>query len=117
ASANALHLSMVGYPILNTLSEHGSVNRGVCRTEGGQLRSIEEITGIHWTAERTLEGMDSSGKSLAVPTDCLVSMNFWGFTPKLFDYLETYFHDFLATRGNDPKAECYIPTVIDSLIR
>lgn len=115
--ADELHLSMVGYPILNTLSENGSVNRGVCRTGDGQLISIEEVTGICRTADGSLSGVNSSGNPVSVPSDCLVSMNFWGFTPKLFEYLETYFCDFLATRGDDLRAECYIPSVVDSLVR
>lgn len=115
--ADKLHLSMVGYPILNTLSENGSVNRGVCRTEGGALLAIEEVTGIHRTPNGSLSGINSAGKVIDVPSDCLVSMNFWGFTPELFAALENYFCDFLTMHGTDLKAECYLPSLVDSLIR
>lgn len=117
AGADALHLSMVGYPILNTLSAHGSVNRGLCQIENDQLRSIEEVTGIHRTADGSLSGTNTRGEQITISPDSLVSMNFWGFTPALFTYLEEHFTAFLAAHGSEPKSECYIPAVVDALIR
>lgn len=113
----ALHLSMVGYPILNTLSEHGSVNRGLCETQDGLLRSIEEVSGIRRDASGNLSGARADGSAIAISEQAVVSMNFWGFTPALFDHIEAQFSAFLAERGSEQKSECYLPAVVDELIR
>ncbi len=103
--------AMVAFGMRNTLSEHGSVSRGVCQVVDGKLRSVVEHTGL----ERSGDGvLDASG---AVFTgDEPVSLNFWGLQPDVFGHLEAQFVDFLETHGDDPKAELYLPAVIDRLI-
>jgi len=112
-----LELCMVGYPLQNTLSPHGSVNRGICEIDQGQLVGVEEYTGICVDADGRLRGnaLDQTRKPLAA--DCLVSMNFWGFTPALFTHLEAAFIDFLTAEIETPKSEFYIPSLIDQLVK
>lgn len=108
---------MVGFVLRNTLSEHGHVARGVCRTGAdGMLASVTECTQIHPRGEGAVyRRADGSEQPLA--GDEIVSMNMWGFTPALFPMLDEAFVNFLRERGHDPKAECFIPSVVDDLIR
>ena len=107
--------AMVGYPLRQTLSEFGTVSRGLCATdEAGRLKHITEITKI----EKTSTGAkysDAAGVAQQLTGSEIVSMNFWGFTPKVFPQLEQLFADFLKKNGNDPKAEFYLPTAISTL--
>ena len=112
-----LRSALVAYPLKCTLSEHGAVNRGLCDVHGGQLESVEEHEGITWDAKGTLRGKNSSGKSVSLDANSLVSMNFWGFTPTFFESLEAAFESFLEKHAGDAEAECYLPTVVDTLIR
>ena len=100
--------AMVGFRLSNTLSEHGTVARGVT-TAGpdGELRTIVEETGI--SAGDVGAGCKFSG-------DEIVSMNCWGFTPALFPGLDAQFRGFLAARGNEPKAEFYLPAAVSAMI-
>jgi NDP-sugar pyrophosphorylase family protein len=108
--------SMMGFTLRNTLSEFGSVSRGVCHVdEEGYLKDITELRGI----ER--EGMhitntDDEGKEANLTGSEVVSMNMWGFTPQAFPQLQRYFQDFLRKHGGDPKAECFIPTTVNDLL-
>jgi UTP-glucose-1-phosphate uridylyltransferase len=108
---------MVGYSIENTLSEHGFVSRGVCKTDTSSLLvDIVERTRI----EKTPEGIaykDENEKAVIIPENTLVSMNFWGFTPSIFQYLDLGFREFLTKNAADPKAEFYIPSVVNELIK
>src|SRR4051812_2198550 len=91
--------AMVAFRLANTLSEHGTVSRGVCTTEaGGALRSIVEQTNIQPTEVGA--GKKYSG-------DEAVSMNCWGFTPALFPLLDRRLRSFLQVRGTEPKSELY----------
>ena len=123
----AAHFAMVGFSLANTLSEHGSVARGLCATApGGLLESITEQTGI--LAAEVGAGRKFSGKET-------VSMNCWGFTPALFAGLDRQLHEFLAARGvarvsrpvdgesgkahgsGDPcHAEFYLPAAVSEMI-
>lgn len=107
--------AMVGYPLKQTLSEFGTVSRGLCATdEAGRLKSITEVTKI----EKTTGGArytDAGGATKALSGDEIVSMNFWGFTPKVFPQLEKLFADFQTKRAGDPKAEFYLPTALSTL--
>lgn len=107
--------AMVGYPLSQTLSEHGSVSRGLCKTTPeGRLASITEITKI----EKIPGGArytDASGRVQQLTGNEIVSMNFWGFTPAVFPQLEAKFRTFLERRGDDRKAEIYLPTSISEL--
>ncbi len=111
------HYSMVGYPLRNTLSEHGSVNRGICRTDAGQLlEDVEEVVEIARGDDGVARGKRLDGSILEIAPDSPVSMNFWGFTPEFFGQLEEHFRAFLEEKGGELKSECYIPTVVDDLI-
>jgi hypothetical protein len=108
---------MVGYELGKTLSEHGSVSRGVCKADGcGFLLEVTERTRI----ERDAGGiayLDETGKSFYLDERTTVSMNFWGFTPSFFTHLETGFLEFIKANADSPKAEFYIPTVINDLMK
>ena len=106
--------AMVGYRLENTLSEYGTVSRGICTAdEQGFLREIIERPAIARTGEGIIaEGSSPVKLTGAEPT----SMNFWGFTPDLFANLEFHFAEFLEERGDDLKAEFYLPAAISSMI-
>lgn len=107
--------AMVGYPLSQTLSEHGTVSRGLCATDAaGRLTGITEITKIEKTADGA-RYTDAAGQAQRLTGAEIVSMNFWGFTPAVFPQLEAAFAVFLATRGQDPKAEIYLPTTLSDL--
>ena len=99
--------AMVGFRLANTLSENGTVSRGVCRVEDGVLASITE--------ERSIARGDV-GPGLRFSGGELVSMNFWGFTPALFEGLGRGFGAFLSERGGDPGAEYFLPSAVSGLI-
>lgn len=106
---------MVGYRVANTLSENGSVSRGVCATdENGYLTDVVERTQIaqkNGQVAYTEDGVDT----VIAPTTP-VSMNMWGFTPEYFDYAEQAFCEFLSKYGQEMKKEFYIPTLVNDLI-
>ena len=109
------HYAMVGYPLRQTLSEHGAVSRGLCATDAtGRLQRITEITKIEKTASGA-RYTDARGTSCALTGDEIVSMNFWGLTPAVFPQLEKQFVDFLRCCRSDPKAEFYLPTTLSAL--
>jgi hypothetical protein len=107
---------MVGYELGKTLSEHGSVSRGVCKADGCSfLIEVTERTKI----ERDAGGIaytDESGKSFYLNERTTVSMNFWGFTPLFFKYLDTGFREFIKTNAASLKAEFYIPGVVNQML-
>jgi UTP-glucose-1-phosphate uridylyltransferase len=109
------HYAMVGYRLDRTLSENGTVSRGICSVDGeGKLLEITERTSIARRADRVIEA--EGNPLLALTGEEPVSMNFWGFTPDLFAKLERLFQEFLEERGEDPKAEFYLPAAVSSLI-
>jgi len=113
--ARSDHYAMVGYPLRQTLSEHGSVSRGLCATDtAGRLQRITEITKIEKAASGA-RYTDAHGASCALTGNEIVSMNFWGLTPAVFPQLERRFVDFLQHNGSDPKAEFYLPTTLSAL--
>ncbi|MGZ0655942.1 nucleotidyltransferase family protein [Coraliomargarita sp. W4R72] len=112
-----LSASMVGYILRNTLSPHGTVNRGICELEGGNLQGVEEYTAIGHDADGQLRGINLEGERVTVSAEAVVSMNFWGFTPAIFAPLEARFKAFLQERGNEEKSEYYLPSLVDSLIQ
>ncbi len=116
APADAERWCMVGYRLARTLSEHGTVSRGVCDAgPDGLLRGIVECASLAPRDGGAVESTsDGGGRLLA--GDTTVSMNFWGFRPSIFDHLDHRFERFLRERGDDPKSELYIPTVVNELI-
>jgi hypothetical protein len=110
-------IAMVGYPLENTLSDHGHVNRGICKIdEEGYLTNVEEYLDIEREADGHVRGNALDGKRHVVPAGSLVSMNFWAFGPAFFNQLEVAFTRFMMDAGTQMKSECYIPTVVDQLI-
>ena len=108
---------MVGYPLLNTLSDHGHVNRGICKVDAdGLLTNVEEFVNISRDADGKLHGNGINGTRRVIPEDALVSMNFWVFGPDFFIQLEKSFVAFLEKSGTEMKSEFFIPTVVDDLI-
>lgn len=117
-SAGKSHYSMVGYPLRNTLSDHGAVNRGICQTgERALLADVEEVVEIARGDDGVVRGTRLDGSTTEVSDASPVSMNFWGFTRGFFDQIEEHFTEFLREKGGEMKSECYIPTVVDDLIR
>ena len=113
----SLHLCMVGYRLDLTLSENGSVARGICDVSAdGLLRGVKEMTKLVKAGD-VAENLEDEANPAKVPLDARVSMNCWGFTPKLFDELEARFSKFLSERGSEMKSEWYIPFVVDELIK
>lgn len=114
---DAIHSAMIGYTLDKTLSPHGTVNRGICQTEGGRLSGVEEFTAIGIEADGSLRGTDSDGQRRLLPKDAIVSMNFWGFSANLMAALEDGFRTFLGKRGGEPTSEYYLPALVDQLIQ
>ena len=107
---------MMGYRIYNTLSEHGSVSRGVCETDAdGNLADMVERTQIFKDGPRIFY-RDGTGEGDLSP-DTLVSMNLFGFTPDYFRHSEAYFSTFLKENAENIKAEFYIPLMVNELIK
>ena len=108
--------SMVAYKLSNTLSENGSVSRGVCQADTNDfLTGVREFTKIART-DAGIANANEDGTRTPLAPDTLVSMNFWGFHSSLFAHIERIFKEFLKTNLNQPKSECYIPSVVDELI-
>ena len=107
---------MVGYKLENTLSENGTVSRGVCQTDGdGMLVGMTERTAIGRT-ERGIEYKDADGSMHPLDADATVSMNLFGFTPDYFAKSEALFVDFLREHGQELKSEYYIPYAVNTFI-
>ena len=108
---------MVGYAVENTLTENGTVSRGVCTTDAdGLLTDIVERTKIARDADGVIRFTDGAGGVIAPGTP--VSMNLWGFTPSFLGELEAQLRDFFANKlpGDPMKAEFYLPSAVDTLI-
>ncbi len=107
---------MVGYLLKNTMSDFGSVSRGVCSADAeGNLVDIEELTHIV-KVEGGAEYKDGDGNMHPVSVDTIVSMNMFGFTPDYFNYSEALFKEFLVERAGELKSEYFIPLVVNKLI-
>lgn len=108
---------MVGYRVCNTLSENGSVSRGVCETNAeGLLQGVVERTSIVRKEDGVIYFKDENDNDVALTEKVPVSMNMWGFTPEYFNYVEEAFKVFLQEKGQELKSEFYIPTLVDELI-
>ena len=108
---------MAGYRVGNTLSEHGTVSRGVCATDKmGFLTDVVERTAIE-SKNGHIVFPDENGNEVEIPFDTPVSMNMWGFTPEYFEYTEEAFKEFLKVSGQELKTEFYIPTLVNDLIK
>ncbi len=117
-SSTSSSFAMVGFKLSNTLSEFGKVARGVCQTDKeGKLTDVEELTNIVVDQSGGAVNINHDGSRRKLTGVEIVSMNMWGFTPKLFDHLDSKFKSFLATAGSNPKSEYFIPSVVNELIK
>ena len=108
--------AMVGFTLKNTLSDHGSVARGVSRTNtDNYLTSIVEMLKIERDGPGA-KNTEADGRITRLTGDEAVSMNFWGFTPALFPQLKVEFEKFLNRAGGEQKSECYIPATVGELV-
>ena len=107
---------MAGYRVGNTLSEHGTVSRGVCATDKmGFLTDVVERTAIENKNGHVV--YQDNGVDVEIPFETPVSMNMWGFTPEYFTYAEEAFKAFLTENAQELKAEFYIPTLVNDMIK
>ena len=111
--------SMIGFELQNTISENGTVTRGVCkRNDKNQLTECVETYKIMKFPDGTIRDINFNEEGDIIPNDAPVSMNFWGLTPDFFEYLENYFHTFLKSLTEaDIKKECLLPGAIDSCMK
>lgn len=109
--------AIIGYQLANTLSEHGSVSRGVCQVDkDNNLAGIKERLKIYRENGKMVDEESDTVKT-ELPEDAKASMNFWCFHPSLFGFIEKGFHDFLTENIHSPKAEYLIPFVADQWIK
>ena len=112
------HYAMVGYAANNTLTDHGTVTRGVCQQdENGNLTSIVEVQKIARKDGKVV--YDDNGTWKEMDPNALVSMNFWGFTPKVFEDMDVYFDEFIHANieSNPMKCEYVIPTTVGQMVK
>ena len=116
-ACNESSFSLVGYPLENTLSDIGSVSRGVCTlNENNDLVSITEMTQIDLRAGK-LQNENADGTFTDIPANSYASMNFWGFTCFLFGELQNQWEIFYDMYCDEPKAEFLIPTVVSTMMK
>ncbi len=111
------HYSMLGFKVGNTMSESGTVARGVCAVTNGLLTDVVERTDIGYNEVRDIVFTDENHQTQKLDYDTPVSMNFWGFTPDYFLYSREEFVKFLQAHLQEPKSEFFIPTVVNDLIK
>lgn len=115
--ANANEYSMIGYLLKNTLSDFGTVSRGICKSDSNN--HLVEITETHQIGPENgkITCVNEQGSRCELDENVLVSMNFWGFQNNLFGHLEDLFISFLNEKMNEPKSEFYIPFAVFDLIQ
>ena len=104
---------MVGFKLANTVTENGTVSRGVCTVNDGYLSDVTEHTKIFGDCTY----LNDDGTKGVLSPETVVSMNMWGFTPDIFEYLEKDFITFLDAKRSVPKSEFFLPAVVDTLIK
>jgi len=111
------YYSLMGYQVDKTLSEHGSVSRGICKVSPeGNLVQINERTKVY-AKDGVIVYEDEDGTTTPLDDDARASMNFWGFTPAIFKQAEPMFKRFVEANENNPKAEFFIPLMAEELVR
>jgi UTP-glucose-1-phosphate uridylyltransferase len=109
--------AMVGYVLKNTLSDHGTVNRGVCEAdENNHLVDVVERLKIGRADDQKVYYAGDDGASVEVSEDAIVSMNFWGFHQNIFGVIREQFIEFVKENKANPSAEFYIPLVVNNQI-
>ena len=115
-SKNSTNFYLMGYLLKNTLSKFGGVSRGECMVNKQQiLQTVRERTHIEKKGEELFYKKEDI--LISIDENAIVSMNFWGFTPQIFSYLEKSFYQFLEKNATHDTKEFFIPTVIDALIK
>ena len=110
------NFNMMAYALKNTVSDHGFVSRGECTVDqNGYLSDVTERTHIE-KIDGGLKRKDDSGELISIDEDTVVSMNFWGFTPKCFEFGGALFGEFLESSKGNLKAEFFIPTIVNEII-
>jgi len=109
--------SIIGYQVDRTLSDYGTVSRGVCQVdENGDMVAINERLKVYFAKDGSVV-YEEDGQELPLASDTPVSMNFWGFTPAVFDKTLPLFKAFVEANESNPKAEFFIPLIGDELIK
>jgi NDP-sugar pyrophosphorylase family protein len=109
--------AIIGYQVDKTLSDYGTVSRGVCKVDDkGNMVEINERTEVYFKEDGSVAYKDATGE-YPLPNDTRVSMNFWGFTPAIFKQSEPMFKKFVEANESNPKAEFFIPLAADELIK
>ena len=108
---------MVGYHLVNTLSPHGYVSRGICKTLNNELKKIDEHKEIIFVENKKQIQSKYHGDDITLDEDTVCSMNFWGFPYKFMENLEIRFIDFLNKFGNEIDSEWYIPEVVAQVVK
>jgi choline kinase len=111
------YYSLMGYEVDKTLSDYGSVSRGICKVnQEGNLQEINERTKVY-TKDGVIVFEDDNGNTTPLDSDARASMNFWGFTPAIFKQTEEMFKRFVEANENNPKAEFFIPLMAEELVK
>ncbi len=109
--------SIIGYQVDKTLSEYGTVSRGVCQVDDkGNMVAIHERLKVYFAKDGSVV-YEEDDKEIPLPSNTPVSMNFWGFTPAVFDLTMPLFKEFAEKNADNPKAEFFIPLIGDELIK
>ncbi|MGN0021896.1 MAG: sugar phosphate nucleotidyltransferase, partial [Sphingobacterium hotanense] len=118
---NDTHMSLMGFELGNTMSDYGYVSRGVCEVNAeGHMDSVTERVNIFYKIDDAGNKKivyEENGVETELPADTRVSMNFWGFTPKVFDIALSLFPKFVEENGDNPKSEFFIPTIPDYMVK
>ena len=110
--------AMVAYKLRNTVSDFGTVTRGVCSIENGLLTRVEETYKIARASDGSIRSFHESEEGRALDYESPVSMNFWGFTPWMVGKMEEYFEAFLRSdKGKELKTECLLPVMVGDMLR
>jgi UTP-glucose-1-phosphate uridylyltransferase len=115
--ADSTNFCMIGYRIQDTLSEYGSVSRGVCESDDQLfLKTVVERPEI-FRKDGEIAFRDEHGSNVLLSADTLVSMNIWGFTPAIFNHIGKQFTDFIRENVSNIKAELYIPSIVNYIVK
>ncbi|MBC8052011.1 MAG: nucleotidyltransferase [Sphingobacteriaceae bacterium] len=110
------YFSLMGYEVDKTLSDYGSVSRGICKVADGNLQEINERTKVY-AKDGAIVYEDDNGNTTPLDTDARASMNFWGFSPAIFKLTEPMFKRFVEANESNPKAEFFIPLMAEELVK
>jgi len=115
--SNSYNFNMMGYLLKNTVSDYGYVSRGECKVDAeGYLTDVTEQTHIEKINGNIIR-KDENGVYVPIDENAVVSMNFWGFTPKCFEFGSQLFEEFLEENKNDLKSEFFIPLVVNEILK